>query len=151
MGRPPKTPEEHAARNAYRRAHYAAHKDEINARRRAPEALERSRAAGRARYAAHRDDPGFKEENRARARAYVGAHKDDPEFILICSRLMAVGGGRGGRGNNTAHVDHDHVTGEVRGLLCHACNIGIGGLRDSIALLKNAVAYLESGPSCVLA
>lgn len=41
-------------------------------------------------------------------------------------------------------IDHDHITGKVRGLLCHLCNIGIGSLQDDPALLKNAISYLES-------
>lgn len=40
-------------------------------------------------------------------------------------------------------VDHDHKTGEVRGLLCKRCNFGIGYLRDSPELLKAAAEYLS--------
>ncbi|AGF91696.1 hypothetical protein SVPG_00013 [Synechococcus phage S-CBP4] len=40
-------------------------------------------------------------------------------------------------------IDHDHQTGQVRGLLCHSCNIGIGQLGDSIFGLTQAINYLR--------
>ena len=39
------------------------------------------------------------------------------------------------------HYDHD--TGEARGLLCDACNGGIGKLKDSVNLLEKAIKYLK--------
>jgi hypothetical protein len=41
-------------------------------------------------------------------------------------------------------IDHDHKTGKIRGLLCHACNLGVGHLRDDPELLDLAAAYLRS-------
>lgn len=40
-------------------------------------------------------------------------------------------------------VDHDHSTGQVRGLLCHACNQALGLMRDNPDVLRRAAAYVE--------
>jgi len=45
------------------------------------------------------------------------------------------------------HVDHDHVTGKYRGLLCPACNKALGMFQEDIPTLKRAIEYLEKhGP-----
>ena len=41
------------------------------------------------------------------------------------------------------HVDHDHVTGAVRGVLCSGCNQGLGNFRDSATALRRAADYVE--------
>ncbi len=40
-------------------------------------------------------------------------------------------------------IDHDHETGSVRGLLCSACNTGIGLLQDNTEILLAAASYLS--------
>ena len=47
-----------------------------------------------------------------------------------------------GAGRRRLHIDHDHATGHVRGLLCSNCNTALGGFRDNQYLLKRALEYL---------
>jgi len=41
-------------------------------------------------------------------------------------------------------VDHNHTTGDVRGILCPSCNHGIGKLKDNPSVLRSAAQYLET-------
>lgn len=43
---------------------------------------------------------------------------------------------------NYLSVDHDHKTGKIRGLLCHHCNLALGGFDDNVEYLKNAINWL---------
>jgi len=45
---------------------------------------------------------------------------------------------------DTLCVDHDHNTGEVRGLLCHPCNVMIGKAQDNSTILRRGAAYLDN-------
>lgn len=45
--------------------------------------------------------------------------------------------------NDTAHVDHCHVTNKIRGLLCKNCNRALGFFKDDISLLQKAIVYLK--------
>lgn len=47
-----------------------------------------------------------------------------------------------GAKNGRFSVDHDHATGEVRGLLCAGCNTALGGFKDNVEVMKNAIHYI---------
>ncbi len=54
--------------------------------------------------------------------------------------LCAICGGK--QEGRVLCIDHDHLTGKVRGLLCGNCNVGLGNFRDSPKILESAIAYL---------
>lgn len=57
--------------------------------------------------------------------------KDQGGVCLICLRAPAV------------HADHDHGTGEIRGMLCFNCNGGLGQFKDDIEIMDRARQYLR--------
>ncbi len=59
-------------------------------------------------------------------------------LCLICEHPMEPRG----RSNKSSHIDHNHETGEVRGILCRGCNHGLGNFGDDPAVLQAAVYYL---------
>lgn len=41
-------------------------------------------------------------------------------------------------------VDHDHITGRIRALLCSVCNTSLGKWNDDPVLIRRAAEYVES-------
>lgn len=60
---------------------------------------------------------------------------DQAHACAICSAPLT---------EKTAFADHDHLTGQPRGLLCRLCNWGLGHFKDNPASLRQAAAYLEA-------
>jgi len=62
-------------------------------------------------------------------------------LCAVCRDPIGLGGKSGAR------VDHDHLTGRIRGILCNRCNVALGNFRDDPKILAAAIAYLEIGVS----
>jgi len=122
--------------------------------RRTPEQQARVNQQRRERYAA---DPEFRAEcirlsklrdkesirdYRLRKEFGITAEEYDTTLELqggVCAICRsAVADGRGHR----LHVDHDHRTGRVRGIICGSCNFGLGKFQDDPILLGRAIDYL---------
>lgn len=68
--------------------------------------------------------------------------KDQENRCAICQREFLLGTVGMKERHLVAQVDHDHVTGAVRGLLCAACNRGLGAFGDNIENLERAIRFL---------
>lgn len=68
--------------------------------------------------------------------AYNGMLEAQNGGCAICGAVAADAIGR------RLVVDHDHLTGNVRGLLCSACNSGLGHFGDDPQRLSNSIDYL---------
>ena len=91
-----------------------------------------------------RNTPDY--QRRVRLKHYYGLTPEQYDVMLqkqdgkcaIC---------RSPAGESRLHVDHDHKTGAVRGLLCRTCNVALGHFNDSILTLRSAIEYLERADS----
>ncbi|MEV6488632.1 endonuclease VII domain-containing protein [Actinoplanes sp. NPDC051633] len=90
-----------------------------------------------ARGKANLDRRGGSREYHLRRRYGIGQSEFD--------ELLAAQGGRCAicGTDNPEHVDHDHRTGWVRGILCFNCNGGLGQFRDDPDFLASAITYLK--------
>ena len=137
----PLTPEQRERKNAYRRewrksAAQKAKQRADNSRFRAknPDYQKKWRAShpGRRRFESYRQRYGLTRDAFEALLATQGGR------CGIC-RVTLVASDKG------THVDHDHATNRVRGVLCRTCNAALGMLGDSLDGLIAAVDYLKRG------
>ena len=106
------------------------------------------------------NDPQFRARESARHRAYYQAHKHErnahlwqgllkrrygitqAEYDALLAKQAGACAICRRQPKGRLCVDHCHLTGRIRGLLCHKCNIGLGNLREDHRTLIAALAYL---------
>ena len=126
----------------YQKKWDAEHQEKIRARKREYYAknAERIKAVNGAYYHAHAE--AAKARTRKRQLARLGLTPEAYELLVsqqsglcgICGRMPAI----------RLRVDHEHSSGRIRGLLCNACNTGIGLLREDPEILLAAIAWIRS-------
>jgi hypothetical protein len=94
-------------------------------------------------------DPKLAKRNEYILRTYGITQAEFDALKLMQNNTCALCGGvEPGKARNEKQrewcVDHNHVTGAIRGLLCMQCNAGIGNLKDSPDLLRKAACYVEN-------
>jgi hypothetical protein len=99
----------------------------------------------------------YRDDNREELQNYWKAHKRGnslpklygitleqyEERLAAQDAKCAICGACSPGGKGTWHVDHCHSSGEVRGILCHGCNLGLGLFKDNPAALEAAADYLR--------
>ena len=81
-------------------------------------------------------------ERRANLARYRITPEDYSKLLVEQHYSCAICDGPPNGKGNRLHIDHDHETNEIRGLLCHSCNTGLGLFKDDPSLLQRATAYL---------
>lgn len=110
------------------------------------------RKAYYARYRAENPDKIAEHNRRAALKRKYGMTIEEYDLLVDqqggrCAICPATEPGGGPSRRGYWHVDHDHATGRIRGLLCMDCNVGLGRLGDSVEGLERALAYLKrNGP-----
>jgi hypothetical protein len=91
----------------------------------------------------------YREKNKAKYHNYhlvkkYGLTSADRDALLQSQNNgCAVCGSISPRNKYGWQVDHCHRTGKVRGVLCHGCNLALGGARESKTILEQLIKYLE--------
>lgn len=90
------------------------------------------------------EDKGKKHRKWRLKTIYKITEEDFQNLITLQNNLCAIcGKPQNGRWKKNLHIDHDHTTGKIRGLLCNLCNLGVGKFKDDPHLLRKAANYLE--------
>lgn len=83
------------------------------------------------------------EQRHTRRKSHYGITKEEYENKLEEQNgRCAICNGTNKNGRALA-VDHDHETGDIRGLLCGQCNVVLGMAHDKVDVLASAISYLK--------
>jgi hypothetical protein len=96
-------------------------------------------------------DPEYMERVRAYGREYQDEHRrfhrygitnEEYEYMLMSQSFKCLLCDCGLTGGRQTHIDHNHKTGVVRGILCSSCNRVVGRIENNPGLLEKIADYL---------
>lgn len=91
-----------------------------------------------------RESPTFRRSHwRLHLKKKYGITPEDYDALLSSQSGRCAACGQEPRPPTRFHLDHDHATGKIRGILCHHCNNALGFTGDSLERLRLLVAYME--------
>lgn len=92
----------------------------------------------------YRERPEFQEQRRGYKRKHkYGITTEDFDRLFDSQGQRCAICKTADPGTRTWCVDHDHITNQVRGILCYNCNILLGHAKDDVTILESAVEYLK--------
>jgi hypothetical protein len=141
---------------AYQRAYYLAHKAQRAAQGKRWHEANREQQIAKSRAAYARDRAKrLAEQKEARAadpekyrlgrRRRTYGISEAVQLLLYAAQGYACAICRDDGGERGLFIDHDHLTGKVRGLLCEGCNTAIGRMKDDPVRMRAAALYLARG------
>ena len=80
----------------------------------------------------------------ARLKHKYGVTPDFVKELLESQNNICAICGTSDWGYQGPHIDHDHTTGNIRGILCHNCNTGLGYFGDDTTKLLSALRYINA-------
>lgn len=91
-------------------------------------------------------DPGYKQARRSKFlwKTYQITQHDFDELLAVQGGGCALCGAYTDPNKFNLHVDHCHVTGRIRGILCHQCNWYLGKVDADPDLLRRIAHYRET-------
>lgn len=121
--------------------YYQEHKEEVAEYKRIYNETHKDRRIGEGKryYHKHREEEGY----RGLRNLYNITKEQYDEMFMKQNGCCAICGIHHTLLTKKLYVDHNHDTGELRGLLCNKCNLGLGIFGDDVSLLQKATDYLN--------
>ena len=100
----------------------------------------------------YNNEPAFRDKERKRNRNRAWRRNKCGKYGITPTQLEALWHVQSGKCPlclvvletfRSGHVDHDHSTGAVRGILCKHCNVGLGMFKESPASMARAIGWVS--------